>query len=60
MKIKCLSVIGTLWIFVCTEGFSVETTRDITVSVLRKLHVSSVCLIHSDQKGKPDRVIRVL
>ena len=60
MNIKCLSVICTLWISVCAEGFSVEMTTEIVVSVLRKLHVSSVCFVHSGPKGKPDSVVRVL
>lgn len=60
MKIKCLSVICALWIFVCAEGFLVETKIEITVSVLRNLHVSSVCFVHSDHKGKSDSVARVL
>ena len=60
MKIKCLSVICTLWICVCAEGFSVETATEITVSVLRKLHVSSVCFVQSDQKGKQYSVARLL
>jgi len=60
MRINCLSVIYALWIFVGVEGFSVETTTEITVSVLRKLRFSSVRFVHSDQKGKPYNVARVL
>lgn len=58
MKKKCLLVICTLWIFVCTDGFSVKMTVDGTVSVLRKLHSSTVCFVHSDQKGKPASIFK--